>query len=71
MSTIKWINIKTLFQVSTGEVITLATRHGSNSYFASDVLHWMASYGTCPETGVIHSPLQHGNGHTRMNINLF
>jgi len=55
----------------TGSVITLSHRLGKVSYCESDLLHWMASYRSCPETGVIHSTLNFGSGQTRMNINLF
>lgn len=58
-------------KVVSGPCITLTTRQGSKSYSEQDLLHWMASFGTCPETGVIHSPLAFGDGRTSMNVNLF
>jgi len=58
-------------KVVSGDVITFNNRNGSKSYNEEDLLHWMASYGTCPDNGVIHSPLTFGNGQTRMNVNLF
>merc|ERR1712228_468309 len=58
-------------KVVTAPVVTLTNRHGTTSYCEDDLLHWMASYGTCPETGVIHCMLAYGDGRTRMAINLF
>ena len=59
------------FQTITGPCLTLSHRLGKVSYSESDLLHWMASYRSCPESGVIHSTLNFGSGQTRMNINLF
>ena len=58
-------------KVVTGPSISLTNRHGIKSYCEEDLLHWMASYGTCPETGIVHCMLANGDGRTRMAINLF